>query len=1161
MKLLDIYKSDINRDINGVIKVAQDDAESIEQELREYIITKELRKHFDTFFNNYEKSLNYPTDKIGVWISGFFGSGKSHFLKILSYLLSNNIVAGKKAIEYFADKFDDPMMFAQVERCASVPTDTILFNIDSKSPINKDKTAILRVFAKVFYEHRGFYGDDLKVARLEQFIDKSGKTDEFKSKFVEINGDTWENARDAFAFFEDDIVEVLMSTLDMSETSARNWFNGTETADISIEQLVKEIKEYVESKGNNYRLLFMIDEVGQYIGSDSDLMLNLQTIVEEIGTRCGGRVWVMVTSQEAIDSITKISGDDFSKIQGRFNTRLSLSSSSVDEVIKKRILAKTENAENMLKLVYDKNSAVLKNLYTFTDAVLDLKGYANEFDFVETYPFVPYQFRLMQNVLAQIRKHGNSGKHLSGGERSMLSGFQEAAQVIADKDENALVPFSLFYNTVHTFLESTIRRVIDRCQTAADNDNGIKQYDVSILKLLYLIRYVDDVKANIDNITTLMVEDIRADKINMRKQIKESLDRLLSQNYIARNGDTYTFLTDDEQDIAREIRNTTVDSATIVQSIAQVIFGDLYVSKKFNYGKYNFSYDQIVDETVIGQLSGAVRLRIVTVASDLYNAGDQTLIMKSNIDNEAIVLLSNSTPYFEELENAMKIRKYVKSRNVAQLPEAIQSIIRGRQQQATAYEKRAKEFIASAILEAKYFVAGEVIENKASNVKDKLDNALGVLIESVYSKLSLIRKNFDSDAEILEILSNSAKQLAIGGNVGVDNIEAVEEIQQYLDLQSMKMLPTSMGDIQRRFGAIPYGWREIDIAAAIASLVITQKVSIKYGGSIIQPSDRRMPDYLRKRTEIDKVVVTKRQVIDAGLLKKARDFLREYFNIMDLPNDEDGLIAFVIEKFSDKKDSCVNLLNTEYAIAKYPGRAVVEEAIKLCDDLLSQKKDNIALLNRMVVCQDDFLDNSEDMADVTAFFKNQRNIFDNALAMLRKMDAEKDYLQAESEAKVAVSQISSIVNMPSPYNKISELPNLMQDVTKIYNGLLELKKQEVLADIQSAMAELHQTATVKQSDILEKADFALTAKRDAVKYSETITSLDAMKIQIANLRQQYLKALVVVEEPDVKTLTLNRASICFSAKLESEKDIDDYLAKLKDKLMQSLDEHDVVQII
>ena len=1161
MKLLDIYKSDINRDINGVIKVAQDDEQSIEQELREYIITKELRKHFDTFFNNYEKSLNYPTDKIGVWISGFFGSGKSHFLKILSYLLSNNVVAGKKAVEYFADKFDDPMMFAQVERCASVPTDTILFNIDSKSPINKDKTAILRVFAKVFYEHRGFYGDDLKVARLEQFIDKNGKTEEFKAKFEEINGDTWENARDAFAFFEDDVVDVLMSTVDMSETSARNWFNGTETADISIEQLVKEIKEYVESKGKDYRLLFMIDEVGQYIGSDSDLMLNLQTIVEEIGTRCGGRVWVMVTSQEAIDSITKISGDDFSKIQGRFNTRLSLSSSSVDEVIKKRILAKNENAENMLRLSYDKNSAVLKNLFTFNDAVLDLKGYSNEFDFIETYPFVPYQFRLMQNVLAQIRKHGNSGKHLSGGERSMLSGFQEAAQAIVDKDENALVPFSLFYNTVHTFLESAIRRVIDRCQTAADNGNGIEQYDVSVLKLLYLIRYVDDIKANVDNITTLMVDDIRADKINMRKQVQESLDRLLSQNYIARNGDTYTFLTDDEQDIAREIKNTMVDSATIIQSIAQMIFGDLYVSKKFRYGKYDVPYDQIVDETVIGQLSGSVRLRIVTVASDLYNAGHQALIMKSGAENEAIVLLSDSTPYFEEIENAMKIRKYVKSRNVAQLPEAIQAIIRGRQQQATVYEKRAKEYIASAILDAKYFVAGELLENRASNVKDKFDNALSALVESVYSKLSLVRKNFDSDADILEILSGSAAQYNADGTLFIDNIEAVEEIQQYLDLQAMKMLPTSMGDIQRRFSAIPYGWREQDIAAAVAGLILTQKVSIKYGGSTIQPSDRRMVDYLRRKTEIDKTIVLKRQVVDPILLKKSREFLREYFNVMDVPNDEDGLIAFVIEKFAEVKEKCENLLSSQYAFAKYPGKAIVEETIKLCEELLIQKKDNIALLKKMDSCHDDFLDNADDLADVTAFFKNQKAIFDSALAMLQKMNDEKDYLQAETEANKAINQIQSIVNMPSPYNKISELPNLMQEVTKIYNGLLDLKKQEVIADIQAAMGEIHRTATIKQKDILEKADAALTAKRDAANVCETLTALDAMKIQIANIRQQYLKALMVEDEPDVNIATLSRASICFSAKLGSEKDIDDYLAKLKEKLMQSLEGHDVVQII
>lgn len=1161
MILREIYKSDIDRDINGVIKVAQNDEKCIEQELREYIITREIRSHFTKFLDNYEKSLNYPTDKIGVWISGFFGSGKSHFLKMLSYLLSNDVVMGRRAIDYFSEKFDDPMMFAQLERCASVPTDTILFNIDSKSPINKDKTAILRVFAKVFYEYRGFYGDDLKVAKLEQFVEKSGKAEEFRAKFKEINGDDWESARDAFAFFEDDIVETLTGALDMSETAARNWFNGTETSDMSIEQLVREIKEYIDSKGRDFRLLFMIDEVGQYIGSDGSLMLNLQTIVEEIGSKCEGRVWVMVTSQEAIDSITKISGDDFSKIQGRFNTRLSLSSSSVDEVIKKRILAKTENAENMLKLNYAKNSAVLKNLFTFNDSVLDIKGYAGENDFAETYPFVPYQFRLVQQVLAEIRRHGNSGKHLSGGERSMLSAFQEAAQAIKNKDENALVPFSLFYNTVHTFLESVIRRVIDRCQTAADNREGVEPYDVEVLKLLYLIRYVDDIKANVDNITTLMVDDIRADKINMRRQIGESLDRLVSQNYVARNGDTYTFLTDDEQDIEREIRNTPVDSAQITQSIANIVFADLYVNKKFRYnGKYDFPYDQLIDETVIGQLTGAIRLRILTVASDQYFAGDQALIMRSSVNNEAILRLSDKYPYFDELEAAAKIRKFVKGRNVTQLPEAIQSIIRTKQQQATSYENEAKGHIVSAILESTAYVAGDVVPSKTSSVKEKIDSALSYLVESVYTKLGYIKHNFDSDDQLVSILK-SDRQNTVDGGIAVYNPEAVDEIGQYLEMQNAKMLPTSMGDIHRRFSAIPYGWREIDIAAVIVSLIAAQKVAVQYGGAVIQPNDRHLIDYLRKKTEIDKTIISRRVAISDSLMKKSRELLKEYFNTMDLPSDEDGLISYVIDSFTAEREKLQNMLDVQYSGGKYPDRAVVEEGVKLCNDVLSQRKDNTALLSKLVSLEDDLLDFSEDMSDVTQFFKNQKAIFDSASALLEKMSAEKDYLQTEPEATSALREIDTILKMPKPYKKIAELPNLIQKVNNVYGKLLEFKRRDVISEIQASLGEIRQTAGRDQQNIVDRADKAHEEMKNSASAAETLTALDAMKVRLTGVRQQYLKALVVVEEPQVKSATVSRGSLGYVATLKTGDDVNEYVEEIRKRLTGLLDGNDVLHII
>lgn len=111
----------------------------------------------------------------------------------------------------------------------------------------------------------------------------------------------------------------------------------------------------------------------------------------------------------------------------------------------------------------------------------------------------------------------------------MLSGFQEAAQKIEDKDEYALAPFYLFYDTVHTFLDSSIRRVIERCRKAADNNDGIEQQDVAVLKLLYLVRYIDDIKANLDNIVILMADDIRVDKIIMREQVRGSLDRLIRQ--------------------------------------------------------------------------------------------------------------------------------------------------------------------------------------------------------------------------------------------------------------------------------------------------------------------------------------------------------------------------------------------------------------------------------------------------------------------------------------------------------------------------------------------------------------------------------------------------------------------------------------------------------
>ena len=488
MQIKDMFAKKIDREIQGVIIVGQGEETNVSQELEEYVVARELQKHFADFCNGYKKSIDGNTPKMGVWISGFFGSGKSHFLKILSYLLDNKTVGEKHALDYFIEdnKIADPNVLSNMQLAANTPADVVLFNIDSKSESNgkQNKDAIVNVFLKVFNEMQGFCGSMPHIADLERRLVEVGRFDEFKEAFEDEYGDPWEESRKDFDFIQDSVVDALVSMEYMSEAAARNWCEkAIEPYTISIEDFARRVKAYIDSKGNNHHVVFLVDEIGQYIGDDSKLMLNLQTVTEELGKECMGKAWVIVTSQQDIDSITKVKGNDFSKIQGRFDTRLSLSSANVDAVIKKRILDKTETAAQTLRLLYEQKATIIKNLIVFNDGV-EKKLYANENDFTESYPFVPYQFNLLASVLTSIRTHGASGKHLSEGERSMLALFKESASTLKDKEMGVIVPFDRFYDALENFLDHSHKGVISKAYDNNHINPEQKESDVFTINVL-----------------------------------------------------------------------------------------------------------------------------------------------------------------------------------------------------------------------------------------------------------------------------------------------------------------------------------------------------------------------------------------------------------------------------------------------------------------------------------------------------------------------------------------------------------------------------------------------------------------------------------------------------------------------------------------------------
>ena len=452
---------------------------------------------------------------------------------------------------------------------------------------------------------------------MERYLDEKGQLEVFHSAFERESGASWLQDRDAWDFHRDEVIAALKEALGQSEGSVEKWVDsGGDNFSLTVENFSKWVKYYLDKKGPEHRIMFLVDEVGQFIGNDTHLMLNLQTITEQLGTVCGGRAWVVVTSQEDLDAVL---GDlkstkqhDFSKIQGRFKTRLSLSSANVDEVIKERLLRKNAAASAPLAAAYEGKHDILRNQLSFVNAGMTFKSYADTDNFAACYPFAAYQFTLVQKVFESIRKAGATGLHLSQGERSTLDAFQSAAKQIGAEEVDALVPFYRFYPAVEGFLDTAVKRTIDQ---AADN-HALESFDAIVLKVLFLIRYIEEVPGNVDNLATLCVGEIDTDKLELRKKIAASLSRLEAETLIARNGELYFFLTNEERDIGREIKSTAVPSGAEERELGKLLFEDILGdARKHTYSVTgrDFNFTRLCDDHAVGhKLEGSLEVAFVS---------------------------------------------------------------------------------------------------------------------------------------------------------------------------------------------------------------------------------------------------------------------------------------------------------------------------------------------------------------------------------------------------------------------------------------------------------------------------------------------------------------------------------------------------------------------
>ena len=1145
MLLNEIFAKDVQRPIEGVIKA--DDVGHLGTEVEEYVLTNEVSKGLELLLEAY---TNY-TNANGVWISGFFGSGKSHLLKMLAHLLGD--VEGQefdraRVAESFRSKANGAFLPALLTKAERIPAKSLLFNIDQKATlITKDQTdALLKVFVKVFDESRGYYGNQGHVARFERDLDNRGQYEAFKDSYARLAGIPWNQGREQSAL-EGTKIDRAFAEVNGGEATEGIIKQYQASYAVSIEDFADEVKAWLNNQPDGYRLNFYVDEVGQFIGSDTHLMLNLQTVAESLNTKCTGRAWVFVTSQEDMDKVvgdrTKQQGNDFTKIQARFKTRVKLTSADVEEVIRKRLLEKNGDGEAALEAIYAKESANFKTLFDFVDGAKTYRNYTDIAHFVGTYPFVSYQFPLFQAAIEGISDHNVfEGRNSSVGERSMLGVVQQVAKDIGNVEVGTLATFDQMFAGIRASLKSAAQRSIDVAERNLDNPLAIR-----LLKALFLVKYVESFQATARNLTVLVYDRFGLDLPALAEDVKEALTLLETQTYVQRNGNVYEYLTSEEQVIEEEIKNVDIDASEVSSQLFKILASDVLKTSKIRYAKngQDFAFGFKLDD----QVHGPQKELTVHFITPEYPFSPEEVRMHSAGKDELRVVLEPDERVLSDLRLLLKTDKYTKRKQTTSLSAIEQQILRSKAVLNREREKELVQRIQGAVGKAGLVINAADVTASSQDALGRVTEGFQELISRTYTQLKLLGAVTYSEQQVAGA-ANPESGL-FDANALLEINPPAEEVMSFIVRRENLGEQVTMKTIVETFQAKPYGWDLAAIEVIVASLIGVSKVTLTMDGNVLKRSE--VAAALRNTQKHSHEIVSPQKTFDERKVSNFRKFCTDFFDENSTPRDPLELARHGADKLKGKLDE----LKATVSGSKYPFVEQLSGAIGLLEQVVGKSED--WYLNDFDL-GDELLEAKENLIDPIQSFLNgaQRSIYDEASTLLTAHSSNLSYLPSGSD-----ETIKNALFDPSAFrgNKMTQLKQAVDDLRSQIDNVVAKNRSSVTVTIEGRRAEL------LSGDFYAKATpearRGVAQRIDETQARVVSESQIALILQIGSIFESsdfpfLLDMLAASQEGgdspkqtvSVKTISVIGAS----GVLQTEEDVDTYLAALRSALIQTLND-------
>lgn len=1059
MTLKTIFSKPVDRSIEGVIKA--DDEASLRLEIEEYVLTNEVERQLESFldaYNNYEGTN-------GVWISGFFGSGKSHLLKMLALFLENRKIEGVPVLDLLLPKCgENEILRGDLKRAAAIKSKSILFNIDQKADvINKTQAdALLAVFVKVFDEMCGYYGKQGYIAQFERDLDTRGVLTQFKSAYEATAGRAWQKGREQALLEAQNIAKAYAATTGCDESSATGVLDKYRSQyHVSIEDFAEQVHAYIKRQPPNFRLNFFVDEVGQYIAENVKLMTNLQTIAESLATKSRGHAWVIVTAQEDMGSVVgemdKQQGNDFSKIQARFANRMKLTSADVAEVIQKRLLLKNEKGKHHLSAIYDNQSNNFKTLFDFSDGSQSYQNFKDNDHFVESYPFIPYQFSLFQSTIQNLSEHNAfEGKHTSVGERSMLGVFQQVAIQIGGYEIGQLATFDLMFEGIRNTLKSNIQRAIIQAENHLNDP-----FAVRLLKTLFLVKYVKEFKPTVRNLCVLMLDSFNEDLPRQRSKVEEALNLLEQQTYVQRNGDIYEYLTDKEKDVELEIKNTEVDSSEVAAELQKIVFDGVIKQTKIRYGEKgaDYPFSKKLDDRLHGR---DYELAIHVISPFHENAENESILqMQSMGRDELLVLLPPEERLMREILMYKRTEKYIRQNSSITQQEAIKRILTDKAAQNREREAELRVQVESLISRAKLFVGGTYIEIASESAQVRVLRGFHELINLVYPNLRMLCDIVYTENDIAKHLKHSKAELL--GNDAMPLSEAEQEVLAYIQSNKRSGIRTTLKSLLDKFERKPYGWYYAAVLCILAKLCARGKVEVRTEGNLLKEDE--LERALRNTHGTGNVVLEPQIEFTASQTRVLKEFYEDFFDTSPCVNEAKALAQGIGTEIQTLSETL-----SPYAAQKdqYPFLKTLMPVIEKLNEL--KGKPYTWYLTELPQEASNLIQMKEEVIDPILNFMNGpfKEMFENAYKFVQTQEPNFAYIEDNQAAQIKASLNDLDCFQGNRMQQVKTQVQALQDkvAVKVASEVAQAKEEaSSLQNSLSSMPEFNALNEVQQKQI------------------------------------------------------------------------------------------------